>query len=149
MVLVVRTPADLELFINSIPWANLFSQPRLVISNPLLSESELVRRQEEFDRLRQSCGCSHGAISLCVFLAFFIGYAVYFDPLAHVPVTGAALLIRAAIFVTGLIVSTIGGKLFGLYLADRQLRQACRSLQSRLLELSSAAGPEFLELPRK
>lgn len=140
MALVVCTPSDLDQLPRSKSWTNPFDQPRLLIRSPLLSRSEIAHWQDKFDGLRQACGCAHGAIALCGFLVLFIAYSIGADFLANTPADRGTIL-TAAIFVAGLIVSVVAGKLFGLYRARSQFHQACRSLKSRLASLSPEVYP--------
>ena len=136
MVLVVCTSGDLDQVPGSKSWSNPFDQPRLLIRSPLLSRSEIAQWQAKFDGLREACGCSHGAIALGGFLVLSIAYSIGADSLANTPADRGTIFFRAAVFIAGVIVSTVAGKLFGLYRAQAQFHDACRNLKSRLASLN-------------
>lgn len=145
MVLVVCTSDDLDQLPGSKSWSNPFDQPRLLIRSPLLSRLEIAEWQAKFDGLRQACGCSHGAIALGGFLVLFIAYSIGADSLANTAADHGTIFFRAAVFVAGVVVSAVAGKLFGLYRARAQFHQTCRNLKSRLASFSPDVYRRFDE----
>lgn len=131
MSFVVRTKDDLQQLMEPEGSMHSFRKPRLLIHVPQMADSEARAWEWRLEGMRQDCGCSAGAMGLCVFAVIFVAYALHnSSPSATLP--PGAFLLDGVIFVAGLILSAVAGKLIGLWMAAGRFRRTCLQLQERL-----------------
>ncbi|PYL09041.1 MAG: hypothetical protein DME33_05620 [Verrucomicrobia bacterium] len=135
MSFIVRTNDDLQQFMRSEGTQRRFRKLRLVIQVPQMTDPEARSWESRLERLRQECGCSTGALGLCLFTLISVKYALYnSSACATVPKLGT-LLLNGVTFVTGLILSAVAGKFIGLWIAASRFQRICLELQQRLRNL--------------
>ena len=130
----VRTEADLLQLMRSESALHPFRKPPIRLDIPTLNRAEAAAWQLRLEELRQHCGCTSGAVFLGAFLlanlAYVLGSAV--RPGFSLPATTKDLWLTGIIFLAGLIISALFGKLLGLSVSAFRFRRTCRALQSRL-----------------
>jgi hypothetical protein len=137
MPLVVYQQNDLRNILRPEGILHPFRKPRLLIRIPHMPESEAMAWESRLEELRQACGCSGGALSLGAFVFGFVAVSL---------VNGSAVtgnlqlrehLLLGGIFLSGVIVSSLLGKLIGLCLTQVRYRRVCLRLQDRLRQLDA------------
>jgi hypothetical protein len=137
--LVIQREQELLPLVYSGGSRKAFRKTRLVIRVPRMEEVEARAWESRLESLRQQCGCSTGAVAMCVFVIFYVLYATYNAPAADSNPALGELAVRGGIFFAGLVLSAVGGKTFGLYMGMRRHRRTCLILQQRLRELAACA----------
>jgi hypothetical protein len=140
MSFVVRTRDDLRYLLKPEGLMHPFRKPRAVIHVSGMSAPEAGDWESRLERFRQECGCSAGTFALCGFIVLFIAYAVLSEPDSTGDVQRGALLLKGAIFFTGLILSALIGKFISLCVATLRFRRTCYQLEERLRILEAASG---------
>ena len=131
MVLIGRA-ADLDSLISSRNGLRPSRRPSVRIRVSQLSNSETLEWEQKFESFREACGCSHAAVAMGLFAVVFVACAFRSELFLPGRLARPAMMWTGAIFFLGLIVSTILGKVFGLWIADRGYRKTCLELKFRL-----------------
>jgi hypothetical protein len=134
---IVRNPADLRILLRPRAILRPFHKPRVLIRIPGLSPADTLAWERRIEPLTQECGCNTGAAAMGLFLLLAAAAAILSRTPDDVRFPLVTYLVWGGCFVTGLIVSALGGKLFGQMLAALRLRRACRELEAQLNPLSN------------
>jgi hypothetical protein len=134
---VVRTPADLRMLLRPRAILRPFHKPAVLVRIPELSPADAQAWERRLEPLTQECGCNHGAFAMGAFLLLSVVAAFFANSPDDVRLPLGTYLLWGGCFLAGLILSTLGGKLFGQILAALRLRRACRELEAQLVLLRS------------
>jgi hypothetical protein len=137
MPFVVHTEADLLIFMRPHGLRHPFRKPPVEFRIANLPQSESRAWEGRFDTLRQQCGCASGAIALGAFTLGVVAYAFHRSIKAPGAPTPRELFLNGVLFLVGLILSALLGKLLGLSLATIRFRRACFELRMRLQNLQT------------
>jgi hypothetical protein len=128
-----------------------FRKPQVLIRMPQMADPEARSWESRLESLRQQCGCSAGALALCGFVFFFLVGSAHNNLLATGHLELREFWVVGVVFLSGLILSALGGKFLGLSLARIRYRRTCFDLLERWrqLEASPAEHQEsnFLLVP--
>ncbi|WP_315835790.1 hypothetical protein [Bradyrhizobium prioriisuperbiae] len=134
MPLLIRTEAELLALMRPESLRHPFRKPPILLRLPQLADDDNVAWSRHLDDLAGQCGCTAALIGLGVFTSVTVLYVVI-TALQVPPGNGTdirTLLLNGGLFLAGLILSTLIGKLIGLSIAARHFRRSCRIIQGRL-----------------
>lgn len=137
---IVRNPADLRMLLHPRAILRPFHKPAILVRIPDFSPTETQAWERRLAPLVQECGCNTGAAAVGIFLLLAILAAFLAKTPDTLRLPLATYLIWAGSFLGGLILSALGGKLFGQLLAAFRLHRACEDLESLLEELRGPGG---------
>jgi hypothetical protein len=135
MSFIVRAEGDLLKLLQPEGRLHPSRKPTVLVRVPGLRDSEATAWEVRLENLRQQCGCAAGAIALGAFAIGGVVYALLQNSLALVNPPLTAILLQSGLFLVGLILSALLGKLLGLSLARIRYQRACLELQERLRSL--------------
>lgn len=134
-IVVVRSKSDLRLLPRRESILHPFRKPPLAIRVPELPLPEAQAWEQRLENLREQCGCTAGAIALLAFVVGFVVYVLHRNLTMPENLSPGSLWLGAVVFVAGVVLSALGGKFAGLWVADVRFRRIYRELQWRLLEV--------------
>jgi len=132
MPFVVRTEADLQKLLQPEQLLHPFRKPQALIRVPGLLQSEAADWEKRLESFRQQCGCTAGAVAIGAFAVASVAYALRTGSIATDNLPSNSILLRAGVFVAGLVLSAVFGKLLGLSVAFLGYRRTCFQLMKRL-----------------
>lgn len=135
---VVHTEADLRKLLWPEQLFHPFRKPQVLIRVPELTQSEASDWERRLENFRKQCGCTAGAVAIGAFALASVAYALHSGSPATSNPLSSGLLLKAGVFVTGLILSAVFGKLLGLSAAMVRYRQTCFELMNRLQTIDAA-----------
>lgn len=109
-----------------------FYKPKVLVRIPGLSPDDNLAWERRIEPLAQECGCNTGAAALGLFLLLAAVAAILSKTPDDVRFPLVTYLVWGGCFVTGLVLSALGGKLIGQIIAALRLRRACRELEAQL-----------------
>jgi len=137
---LIKSEADLQRLMRPESALHPFRKPPVVIDIAELTRAETAAWELRLEALRQSCGCTSGAVFLGILalasLAYVLASAV--RPGFSLPGKDENFWDDGAIFLLGLIISAALGKLVGLSFAAVRFRHTCRALQERVRAVANA-----------
>lgn len=134
MPLLIRTEAELLTLMRPESPRHPFRKPPILLRLPELTDNDNAAWSRHLDDLAGQCGCTAALIGLGIFTSATLLYVVI-TALQTPPGSGTdiqTLLLNGGLFLAGLILSTLIGKLIGLSIAALRFRRSCRIIQGQL-----------------
>jgi hypothetical protein len=128
----VCTAEDLQRLIAYKQRFHPFRKPRVLLRVRGMGQAEACSWETKLEDIRQLCGCTSGAFAIVAFAIASVAYAVISGSLIGGNSRPGAILIQSGVFVIGLILSALVGKLLGLLRARMLYLRTCFDLMQRL-----------------
>jgi hypothetical protein len=137
--LLIRNKLDVAALMREQSPAHPFRRPAALLDIPALPPEENAAWGSRLDYWRGQCGCTTAIVGLGVFTLASVVYVLVLalQTTAAGEPDYATILVNGVVFLAGLILSTLVGKLIGLTLATLRFRQICRLLEVRLAALKA------------
>jgi hypothetical protein len=137
--LLIRNKLDVAALMHEQSLSHPFHRPAALLDIAELPAEENAVWGSRLDHWRGQCGCTAAIIGLGAFtLASIVSVLVLaLQTTAAGEPDYAVILRNGVLFLVGLILSTLAGKLIGLIVATLRFRQTCRLLWQRLTALEA------------
>jgi hypothetical protein len=116
------------------------NKPSILVRIPGLTPAELQTWQKRLDPLAQECGCRSGAQAIGLYLLGVLVTVFVADIPENTRYPLSTYLFWSEIFLGGMILSALTGKLFGQFRAASHLSRACEELEQELSVRSEHAA---------
>ena len=137
--MLIRDQIDVAALMREQSLSHPFRRPAALLDIPQLPPEENAAWGFRLEHWRGQCGCTAAIAGLGAFTLAGVAYVLI---LALQTTPGsepdyAVILANGVLFLAGLILSALIGKLIGLTMATLRFRRTCRLLQTRLAALQA------------